>query len=656
MAKGNLYSNCNFLTGALYLNFFDAQDHARRATCWLVVVYIVATMMIVGGVTIIFAVAFGNLNQQGELPDPAVLLVVALSAAALIIGATLYKTARLSTGGGRVAADMGGTLVSANDQDPLRRQLRNVVEEMAIASGVPVPDVYVMEQEEGINAFAAGFEPGDAAIAVTRGTLELLDRDELQGVIAHEFSHILNGDMRLNIRMMGVLFGIMVIGMIGRFIVRGTYYGSMMSSRRSKNSGGIIALGFGLLILGWVGVFFARLVKSAVSRQREFLADASAVQFTRQTHGIANALKKISGFDSHSFIKAVDPEEVSHMLFAVGANFSSLFATHPPLTERIRAIDPQFDESQYPEAVSGASRPARTESDDGQIAGFASSTNTVATTPRSLAESVGRPGPEHIAFAQKLRRSIPADISSAAHDPSNAYLLTLALIIGSARQGVDRQLDLLQLQLGDDRAKLVRVYHESINGMGEEYRLPLLEISFPALKRMPAKRLEFLLELARKLIEMDGKIDFHEFCIYRILSRHLSHAFAPAARQSKRRSASRSDVRTAAIQILSLLADRGHESTVEKQQAFKAGLSVFGAWSEETQFSPPSIEAVSLFERSLDVLQRMNSAATQSFLEAINITVGHDGKVSIHEAEMIRAICASLDCPLPPMVAASTSS
>ena len=191
------------------MNFFEAQDNARRATRWLVIVYVIATTLIVAGVTVLVA---GVFTQQGRTPDPAVLLAVAFAATALIIGATLYKTARLSSGGGRVAVDMGGTLIAENELDPLRRRLRNVVEEMAIASGVPVPEIYVLEQEDGINAFAAGFTPGDAAIAVTRGTLELLDRDELQGVIAHEFSHILNGDMRLNIRMMGVLYGIMVIG------------------------------------------------------------------------------------------------------------------------------------------------------------------------------------------------------------------------------------------------------------------------------------------------------------------------------------------------------------------------------------------------------------------------------------------------------------
>ena len=277
------------------MNFFDAQDHARRSTRALVAAYFLATLLIVAGVTVVTAAAI--YGGAGVTAEPRLLVGVACLTLLVIVGSTLYRMARLTAGGGQVAREMGGVLVHADDTDPLRRRYRNVVEDMAIASGVPVPEIYVLERETAINAFAAGYTPDDAAIAVTRGTLEVLNRDELQGVVAHEFSHILNGDMRLNIRLMGVLFGIMVIGLIGRTILRG---GSGRSRRSSgKGSGGIVMIGLGLAVLGYVGVFFARIIKAAVSRQREYLADASAVQFTRQTSGIANALKKIGGYPAH---------------------------------------------------------------------------------------------------------------------------------------------------------------------------------------------------------------------------------------------------------------------------------------------------------------------------------------------------------------------
>ena len=274
------------------MNFFDAQDQAKRTSRWLVVLYLLATLLIVAGVSLVVVAAIiftgnGSIGNGGNFffDQAPLLLGVAAITTLFIIGATLYRTSVLSAGGGKVATDLGGTLIPPDVQDPLRRRLRNVVEEMAIASGVPVPEIYVLEEESAINAFAAGYAPGDAAVAVTRGALETLDREELQGVIAHEFSHILNGDMRLNIRLMGVLFGIMVLGLIGRMILRGSHRTSIVSSRRGKGAAPVFLIGIGLTILGAVGVFCARIIKASVSRQREYLADASAVQFTRQTKG-----------------------------------------------------------------------------------------------------------------------------------------------------------------------------------------------------------------------------------------------------------------------------------------------------------------------------------------------------------------------------------
>ncbi len=635
------------------MNFFDAQDQARRATRWLVVVYVIATILIVAGVTLVVTAAIYGFGQ-GIRPDPQLLGAVAIAATLLIVGATLYRTARLSSGGGRVATEMGGTKVSADITDPLRQRLRNVVEEMAIASGVPVPEIYVLEREPGINAFAAGFTPGDAAVAVTRGTLELLDRDELQGVVAHEFSHILNGDMRLNIRMMGVLFGIMVINLVGRMILRGGYHSGASIGRRNRNSGGVMALGLGLAVLGWIGVFFARLIKAAVSRQREYLADASAVQFTRQTDGIANALKKIGGFQGHSYLQAADAEEVSHMLFALGAKFSGLFATHPPLADRIRALDPSFDPSRYP-PVRHSDRRVPQPEPDGPMAGFAPGVDSIAVAPQAVVEAVGRPGPAHVGFATALRRSIPEELESPAHSPSRAYLVALALLVDPSGRHAARQFDFLRQQLGAERASLVERYYRQILEIGPLYRLPLLEISFPALKLSPLEQLEYLLDLGRRLIEQDGEVDFHEFCFYRILARTLSQAADPSAPPARFR-ATRAAVRDAAVLLLTLLADRGHDARADKQRAFAAGLGLFGRWAGEVDFEPVGAGAVGRFEASLDVLAKMGSAAKQTLLKAVTATVVHDGRVTIAEAEMIRAICASLDCPLPPLIAEAAAS
>jgi len=625
------------------VNFFDAQDSAKRATRWLVIVYVIATILIVAGVTAIAAAAFLMIENTGQPANSGFLGLVAFLAALLIIGATLFKTARLSSGGGQVAVDMGGTLISTDVNNPLRQRLRNVVEEMAIASGVPVPDIYVLEEEMGINAFAAGFSPGDAAIAVTRGTLETLNREELQGVIAHEFSHILNGDMRLNIRMMGVLFGIMVIGMMGRMLLRGARH------TRNKNAAAVLVIGIGLTLLGWIGVFAARLVKAAISRQREFLADASAVQFTRQTDGIANALKKIGGYGAHSYIRSVDPEEVSHMLFAGGASrLTSMFATHPPLIDRIKALDPGFGEDDYPAVnIESHSQSSQLEAEMSQASGFAPT--AAAAVPASIADSVGRPDPEQIAYAGQIRQSIPADLYDAAHSPELAWMLTLALGVDREPTHAERQLRFITEQVGDQRGEIVRRFAAQLTEIGGEYRLPLLEIAFPALKLRPEQQREFFLELLKRLIELDGVIDLHEYCFYRVLSSAFEHASDPSGRHKKNR-AGKKDVRQAAIELVMAVAHYGHTEHEERVKAFKAGVAEFGKWASDASYEDKKLESTAVLDRSLDILGKMNSAGSKSLLQALAKTVGHDGKVNGAEAELLRAICASLNCPLPPIL------
>jgi Zn-dependent protease with chaperone function len=645
------------------MNFFDAQDQARRSSRRLIFVYIVATIAIVLGVTTIVGFAMYNFSIQdygltaGQFihQQASVLLGTGLITTLVIFGASLYKTSRLSAGGSRVAVDMGGTQVPANVQDPLRRRLRNVVEEMAIASGVPVPEIYVLEEESGINAFAAGFSPSDAAVAVTRGTLELLDRNELQGVIAHEFSHILNGDMKLNIRLMGVLFGIISLGLVGRLVLRGGYRTSLVSSRRSRSHPAIMVVGLGLIILGAIGVFFARIIKASVSRQREYLADASAVQFTRQTDGIANALKKIGGYSEGSKISAADPEEVSHMLFGAGAGLSGMFATHPPLVERIQALDPNFDQRDFPR-VDLRQRRVETESEsesEPRHAAFAgdatASSAETAVLAESIASSVGRPTNEHVEFARRLRQSIPIILYDAAHSTELVYLLAVALILDRSGNVTERQFALVQEQLGQQRAQFVQRYYDELLITGPEFRLPLLEIAFPALKQRPAKGLSYLVSLTTRLMEVDGEIELFEFCFYRIMMNNLGRAIDPTGRHSAGRS-KRRDLRSAILDLLRVLADYGHNTDEDRIAAFETGKATLGTWALEEEFRSDRDSTARVLNQSLDVLSDLNSKGQASLLRAISATARHDGKLSIPEAELIRAVCSTLDFPLPPIL------
>jgi len=648
------------------MNFFQSQDDARRKTRSLILMFMLAVIAIVAAVNLVITALIINVGDEAgaaTLPDfnwimNNLPLVASISLATIgfISLSSLYKIASLSSGGGKVARSLGGTLITAESKDPLRRRLYNVVEEMAIASGIPMPEVYVLEQESAINAFAAGFTTGDAAVTVTRGTLETLTRDELQGVIGHEFSHILNGDMRLNTRLMGFLFGILVIGLIGRAVLNSARYGSIRSDNSRRDGATAIYLaGLGLFLIGYIGVFFGQLIKAAVSRQREFLADASAVQFTRQTQGIAGALKKIAAAQQGSELQRVDTEEVSHMLFATGASFSSLLATHPPLIQRIKALEPNFEESEIDrlagqmlgqtqngsEAIEGSS----------STAGFAPQHFVV--TPATVTETVGMPDEGHIQLASTLRQLIPENLYRAAHSGTDALPLVLALLL-DANEAVRRiQLDLIAEQLGGTTVMAAETLQLEIQKSGPEFRLPLLQIAFPLIKNRPLEQLERIADLVQRLIEVDGVVDTFEFAMSRVLKTHLNDAAHPQHRHGNLRL---TQLPEAVGVLFSVMAKQGH---TEVDAAYQKGMECLGRHEQRIKMlidtkQWPDYESpqdwVAATDAALDQLDGLQVLDKQALVSALVLTLSHDGKVSPHEAELLRAICATLHCPLPPFV------
>lgn len=674
------------------MDFFEAQDQARRTTRWLVVIYILVAALLVVVVTFgtvaasvyfppmiesVWSSMFDagrsvtiNAAMYSGVPKE-VFVSIAVGIALVILLGTLFKSATLMSGGGKVAAALGGTQLPADVIDPLARRLRNVVEEMAIASGVPVPDIYVLEKEAGINAFAAGFTPSDAALTVTRGALEKLDRDELQGVIAHEFSHILNGDMRLNIRLMGLLFGITAINSAGRAImIGGSYVAAGMGmatglfGRTAVKSGAteikilgffvlivisilvfflmigtsIMIFGVGLAALGMVGMISARIIKSAISRQREFLADASATQFTRQTAGIAGALKKIGGHSVMSYITAADPEQISHMLFGSGSKSAW---THPPLFDRIRALEPDFDGTYFGH-VGASIQSSRFEP------AFASKETGIA--PESIADVFGQPAPAHVEHAKEVRKSIPDDLYVAAHSINFSYMLTLALILDRSGEHIERQMILVEEHLGKQQAGLVRGYQADVSNMGADFRLPLLELVFPALKRRPAAQLVELVGLADRLVKIDGAVDLYEFCFYRTLRHNLMHALNPSGDGARRRG-SRFEVAQAAANVLTIVAQNGHENVAEARLALDAGKARLGKQAAGVDSDLERTITADILDQSLNFLSGLNGRGRRKLIRAICETATHDTHLSVAEGELIRVVCASLHCPLPPILA-----
>ncbi len=405
-------------------SFFENQDAARRNTSRLVVLFALAVVAIDAMLYALAVVLTGGqvdrVTGQAELIldwwQPELLLQISLLTLAVVALGSLYKISQLRAGGHVVAEALGGTPIPTDTRDREERKILNVVEEMAIAAGLPAPPVYVMEQEPGINAFAAGFSPSDAVIGVTRGCVRQLSRDEFQGVIAHEFSHILNGDMRLNIRLMGVLHGILLIGIIGYFLLRSSMYASIGRRNRDNSGMAMLAIGFGLMAIGSVGTFFGTLIKASVSRQREFLADASAVQFTRNPLGIAGALKKIGGYQSGSLMQSPNAPESSHLFFSQGlrGGMQSLFATHPPLDERIARLDPSWQgagdtvgQGASETLAAGAAGFAQQGAAPAEEAAFPFSPDGNAV------HQIGRPTLAHLDYARKLVEGLPPEVVGA---------------------------------------------------------------------------------------------------------------------------------------------------------------------------------------------------------------------------------------------------
>jgi Zn-dependent protease with chaperone function len=643
------------------VDFFSAQDASRRTTRRLLLVFALACTLIMIAVVAVIAtlVAATDGTVDWLWRDPwawagehvTLIGITALITLATIGIASAYRTARLSQGGGDVARALGGTEIAPDTQDPLRLRLRNVVEEMAIASGLPVPEIYVLENEAGINAFAAGFSPADAAVAVTRGCLEQLDRDELQGVVAHEFSHILNGDMRLNIRLMGVLFGILVIGLLGRMLLHGGRIGTLRSrtSRRGGGGGGAAALilvgGLALMLIGSIGVLAGRLIRAGVSRQREFLADASAVQFTRNNAGIAGALRKIGGLDSGSHLTATDSEEVAHMLFARGgAAFRNLFATHPPLAQRLAALG----DSRGTAASGDMPRAARqATAGDARVAGFSAS---------GVSAAVGQFDADHVAYAHALREGLPAALVDAAHSRESAPLLVLALLLHETPQVRERQLALLDTQLGQARSERLAVLAELTAGQGRTRRLPLLDIAFPAFKERPANQLAFHLQLATRLAETSGDIELYEYCLLKLIALYLAQAQAPARSQAPRTGTSAGH--EAVATLLAVVAMKGGHDAQTARRAYEEGCRAY----EEKLGKQVSLSAYkprtdwhSRLDAALEAAAGMPSALRRAAVSGLAAAITHDDHVSIAELELLRVVSAALECPLPPQLSLEVS-
>lgn len=638
------------------MNFFAAQDSARRNTFWLVLLFLAAVLglVVLTNLLVLAALAY---TQTGTIAaDPETLaglfswntfFLVALGVVVLVSGGSLYKIVALRGGGRVVAEELGGVLVPPGSKEPDRRRLLNVVEEMAIASGTPVPAVYIL-QDEGINAFAAGWSPHNAVIGITQGALQTLSRDELQGVIAHEFSHILHGDMRMNIQLTGILNGILLLGMIGYFVLRSVRFAR--SSRSEKGGGAIVAilaLGLGLMVIGYVGTFFGQLIKAMVSRQREFLADASAVRYTRDRDGIAGALRKIGGASAGSLLSSPAAPEFSHAYFAQGITLrlQSVFATHPPLEQRIRRIDPQWN-GRYaaPEATApteAEAAPAATSMVDKLVAGAA-----VAQALDAI-DHIGEPSEAHVGYARELLALIPPALKQQTRDGQGARAVIYSLVVHPDPAARARQQAILELHADPAVASVAAEIAPLTAALDERLYLPLIDLCLPALRELSAPQYQTFRSVTEKLMAADGRLDLREWVIRRLVLKPLQ-----AARTgSEARQARFLPIETLAGEcavLLSVVAWTEHREASGAGTAFRAGVAALG--SGELALVPTTELSMSIFDAAVNRLTRMRPLAKPRLLKACVAAMTADGRVGVRGTEILRAVAATLDCPMPPVL------
>ena len=637
------------------MNFFEHQAKARSSSTRMVVLFALA----VGGIVLVVDLAVLLLlgTQLGSAGGVAALLFASTVGTVAVIGlGSMYRMASLRGGGEAVALQMGATAVPENTSDFQLRRLRNVVEEIAIASGVPVPKLYVMEREAGINAFAAGYSPSDAAVAVTRGALDRLNRDELQGVIAHEFSHILNGDMRLNIRLMGTLFGIMMLSIVGQRVL---IYGH---GGRSKEGNAILLIALVALVVGGIGAFFGRMIKASVSRQRELLADASAVQFTRQTAGLAGALKKIGGLDAGSQLTDKSrAEEVSHMLFGEGLSMSSLFATHPPLLQRIRLLDPSFNEQQLQQLSARwmASPPDGMQEDLAMgLAGPAPSLRTppplpplsrqISVTPPMVAAQVGTPAEDDYRRAGSIVESLPAGLRALAAQRGSVMPLLLGLLIdGNAAIATNQRVEVVA-RLGEQAAAQAwAIRQQHLGSLHPMLRLPLASLAFPVLRLRPRPELDAFLATVHAMVHADGEVSLFEYCLAKLLEVQVRESLDPArhARFGRRKPG---NLKREFATLLAVVAQSGSDNPAAAQHAYLSGLQRVLP-RDHLPYAPPA-DGVLALESVWEGLDALDPLAKQVMVESITAAISHDGRVGVAELELLRTICGVLHCPLPAML------
>lgn len=595
------------------MNFFDHQEKARRATRVMVGLFAVSLALITTAMFFIGMIVSRLLSPGDPLVGAA---WVAGAALVVMLVSSMVKVATLKGGGDVIAENVGGVRVPANTKDPMLRRYRNVVEEMALASGVPIPKTYILPQEKGINAFAAGFDMNNAVIAVTQGALDQLNRQELQAVVAHEFSHILNGDMRLNIKLIGVVHGLLVIALGGRFLA--THTGG-----RSREAGAIAAIGILIMALGWIGVWCGKIIKASISRQREFLADASAIQFTRQNEGMSGALQKIAGINNNAVINHhTANEEMSHMFFEM-SHLSGMFSTHPPILERIKRVDPSFNTSLFKEKKkTWLGSPPNGMQEDIAL-GFASNDGIVVVD-------------QDLKVAQHWSEELYG-LKDIARNNQQAKALLLQILwsehpFSHQQAWLENAQSLIVLSPDIDK-KIKDVDHSLL--------FPLVQMVLGTIHQLPPEQWEAIENVLNRRQSHINTFSTYEYCMHTAVIHSLD------AWRHPKRTLGQGKIKNHMNNVEHVLLWIASISSVrleEQKSNFNKGLKFL-----DPNADPKPYQAVTYqqLNKSWEVLRDLSSGYKQQIVEAAYIVAKCDRNLNSDECNVIRLMGLILDHPLP---------
>ena len=629
------------------MNFFHNQDIARRKTKYLVILYLIAVIALICFANIVIAfclLSMGSSSLTHNFFSWERFGLVGLGVTATIVCAIVYKWISIGDGGKSVAESLGGSRISPDSSRSDQRRILNVVEEMALASGMPVPPVYLMADERGINAFAAGKTVADGVIGITQGTLDQLNREQLQGVIGHEFSHILNGDMRLNMRLIALLNGIVFIGGTGHFLLRGSGFTMGSHSNRRFSGGRLSLLGIGMVFIGWLGTFFGGLIKAAINRQREYLADASAVQFTRNPTGIANALKIIGGYSPGSRVLSAGACETSHMFIGNAlSSFETIFNTHPPLEKRIAKLEPDWDGQMIARKVVQTASDKTEAVSDSRKKRIATAAILTGALGGGLSTGKVEPLP--------ALNQLPPEIVQSIKEPFAAMALIYALLLDKDQAVKERQIAILKSKGAKGVWELTTKFAEILTKMNPALRFILVEKSMPALKCFSRGQYTSFMKILLLLIKEDKRVDLFEWCLLQVIKHYLGAEFGDN-KASEQKYKTINEVADEFNLILSTIVYHSDMDRDIMVRAYTRGVNSVGLYN------------ASLLDRQQCSMKKFTLAVSKlancypllklRILKGLLACIEFDGIITADEREMVTTIAAVMDSPMPRINLASS--